>query len=447
MPGRHSLFWKLAILLVTFCLLVISLSSSWVRRVEEATSFLSSDAQRTLQGYADEAERAWREEGAAGVDAFISRLSREHPGFIYVIDSHQHSLGSQPIADEHRARLSFLRRIDRPMSRRGGVILPVLEIPLQNTDARLVMRLPAQFRPWQNLALLQFVIGYLIPGLLALAFCAGLYRVLISPLVRLREQANALHADNLGARVGPPVTERRDELGELGRAFDHMAERLQRTVELQRQLLRDLSHELRTPLSRLRVACEKDGGVDELRLRVEQEIGSMQRLVDGTLELAWLDTERPHLPLEPVELLPLWELLTENASFESGFAADRLVFELDAECRVLGHLNSLAQALENLLRNAIRHSPEGAPIRLGGNRQGEHWKLWLEDQGGGVGADQLETIFLPFTRLDGARPGDGGFGLGLSIARSAIEAQQGRLWAENVPGGLRLNLLLRAANV
>ncbi len=195
------------------------------------------------------------------------------------------------------------------------------------------------------------------------------------------------------------------------------------------------------------MACEKDGGVDELRLRVEQEIGSMQRLVDGTLELAWLDTERPHLPLEPVELLPLWELLTENASFESGFAADRLVFELDAECRVLGHLNSLAQALENLLRNAIRHSPEGAPVRLGGNRQGGHWKLWLEDQGGGVGADQLETIFLPFTRLDGARPGDGGFGLGLSIARSAIEAQQGRLWAQNVPGGLRLNLLLRAANV
>ncbi|MNG17554.1 Sensor protein PfeS [compost metagenome] len=110
-----------------------------------------------------------------------------------------------------------------------------------------------------------------------------------------------------------------------------------------------------------------------------------------------------------------------------------------------GNLNSLAQALENILRNAIRHSPGTGVIRLGGRRQGDHWLLWLEDQGGGIAEADLERIFAPFTRLDGSRPGDGGFGLGLSIARNAIVRQGGRLWAQNTGQGLRLNMQLPVA--
>ncbi|MCE6984146.1 ATP-binding protein, partial [Pseudomonas frederiksbergensis] len=83
---------------------------------------------------------------------------------------------------------------------------------------------------------------------------------------------------------------------------------------------------------------------------------------------------------------------------------------LEASCWVQGNLNSLAQALENILRNAIRHSPAGSVIRLDGRRQGDHWLIWLQDQGGGVAQSELERIFAPFTRLDGSRPGDGGFG-------------------------------------
>jgi two-component system sensor histidine kinase PfeS len=111
---------------------------------------------------------------------------------------------------------------------------------------------------------------------------------------------------------------------------------------------------------------------------------------------------------------------------------------------VRGHLNTLAQAVENMLRNAIRHSPEGGIVLLGGRRDGKYWHLWLEDQGGGVAEADLERIFLPFTRLDGSRPGDGGFGLGLSIARNAVQRQGGQLWAENTGSGLRMNMRLIA---
>jgi two-component system sensor histidine kinase PfeS len=83
-------------------------------------------------------------------------------------------------------------------------------------------------------------------------------------------------------------------------------------------------------------------------------------------------------------------------------------------------------------------------VRLDGRREGRYWHLWLEDEGGGVAEEDLERIFSPFTRLDGSRPGNGGFGLGLSIARNAVQRQGGQLWAENTEVGLRLNMRLLA---
>jgi two-component system sensor histidine kinase PfeS len=283
-----------------------------------------------------------------------------------------------------------------------------------------------------------------IPGLFTLLLCVGLYRLLVVPLNSLREQANAWRADQLSVRLSTRTTNRSDELGELGRAFDHMSERLQSTVALQQQLLRDLSHELRTPLSRLRVASESEQGLELLRERIGREVDGMQRLVEDTLQLAWLDTERTRLPDEAIQIQALWEMLTENACYESGWPDTRLQCTVDASCWVRGHLNTLAQALENILRNAIRHSPTGGIVQLGGRRDGDCWHLWLEDHGGGVAEADLERIFLPFTRLDGSRPGDGGFGLGLSIARNAVQRQGGKLWAQNTGNGLRMNMRLVA---
>ncbi len=124
---------------------------------------------------------------------------------------------------------------------------------------------------------------------------------------------------------------------------------------------------------------------------------------------------------------------------------ERLGYEVQGDCRLRGNLNLLAQVLETLLRNAVRHSPSGGAVRLGGRREGACWHLWLSDEGSGVAETQLEAIFLPFTRLDGARPGDGGFGLGLSIARGAVHSQGERIWAENGAPGLRVHLRLPAA--
>ncbi|MGO1269348.1 MAG: ATP-binding protein, partial [Pseudomonas bubulae] len=340
-----------------------------------------------------------------------------------------------------------LRGLDWPISH-IKTARPWIKVPFPRDPSAgsLVIELPQRFMPGRSQVIWRIVTNGVIPGLLTLLLCVGLYRVLIVPLNHLREQANAWRADQLGARLSSQITSRQDELGELARAFDQMSERLQSTVSQQQQLLRDLSHELRTPLSRLRVACDSEQGGEALRERLGREVDGMQRLVEDTLQLAWLDAERGPLPVEDIQVQALWEMLTENARFESGWPQSRLPCLVDEHCWVRGHLNSLAQAMENILRNAIRHSPPEGIVSLDGRREGNMWHLWLDDQGAGVAPEELERIFAPFTRLDGSRPGDGGFGLGLSIARNALRLQGGSLWAENHGGGLRVHVRLLAGH-
>ena len=445
LPGKHSVFWKLACLLVVFCLLMIWLSWSWGRYMDKRTAYLTEEARSTLLRYAGEAEQAWQTGQQSGIDHWIYTMGPKEPGWIGVVGPGLQSLSSYPLSESESQHLTFLRGLDWPISHLKST-RPWMKIPFPGDRAAgtLIIELPQRFMPGYSQRIWRVVTNGLIPGLLTLLLCVGLYRVLIMPLNQLRAQANAWRADQLHTRLSSQTTSRQDELGELGRAFDQMSERLQTTVNQQQQLLRDLSHELRTPLSRLRVACESEQGVDALRERLSREVDGMQRLVDDTLQLAWLDAERAMLPVEDIQVQALWEILTENARFESDWPSCRLPCLVGADCWVQGHLNSLAQAMENILRNAIRHSPPDGTVSLSGQREGDQWHLWIDDQGGGVAPEELERIFAPFIRLDGSRPGDGGFGLGLSIARNALRLQGGSLWAENVGQGLRVHLRLPA---
>ncbi|WP_043046638.1 MULTISPECIES: sensor histidine kinase [Pseudomonas fluorescens group] len=445
LPGKHSLFWKLACLLIAFCLLMIWLSWSWGRYMEQQGAYLSDKSREILSGYAAGAELAWSTQGRAGVDAWLQLMAKRETTWVGVIGNDLQSLGSKPLSDKESQRLTFLRGLDWPVSRHV-IGLPWMKVPFPVDPGvgSLVIELPQRFMPGRYQLLWRVVTNGVIPGLFTLLLCIGLYRLLIMPLNQLREQANAWRVDQLHTRMSRDATSRQDELGELGRAFDHMSERLQGTVRLQQQLLRDMSHELRTPLSRLRVACDSEQDPARLRERLGREIDAMQRLVEDSLQLAWLDSETAPLPQEDIQLQALWDMLRENACFESHWPASRLPCLLPTDSWVRGNLNTLAQALENILRNAIRHSPDDGCVQLDGCREGDYWHIWLQDQGGGIDERDLERIFAPFTRLDGSRPGDGGFGLGLSIARNAVQRQGGRLWAENTGQGLRVHLRLLA---
>jgi two-component system sensor histidine kinase PfeS len=441
LPSRYSLFWKLVGVLGLFCLLLISLNVDLVGRLNQVNSHLDDEAKKELRGYGYEARAAWLDAGKAGVDAFLNELRGRERVWAVVVDSSLQSLSSKPLSETDSRRLNFIRELDGSVGRPGSK--PSFSVPLADINARLVIELPKRLDPRRNMLLWELLLHRLLPVILALLLGLVLYRVLIGPLQILQRQANALSAGNFSARVGAMVSTRRDELGGLGRAFDHMAERLEGTVKFQRQLLHDLSHELRTPLSRLRVAAESEKDVDALRQRLELEVEGMEKLVADTLEFVWLGDEHLKMPLEAVNISRLWDVVRENASFETGWALEQMPCDLPADCQVLGYLNGLAQALENILRNAIRHSPEGGVVRLSGHQEGGYWMLLIEDQGPGVSTEKLEQIFQPFIRLSAARPGGDGFGLGLSIARRMIERQGGALWAENGDNGLCLRFRLK----
>ncbi|MDD5443638.1 MAG: sensor histidine kinase, partial [Pseudomonas fluorescens] len=380
LPGKHSLFWKLACLLIAFCLLMIWLSWSWGRYMEQRSAYVAEESRAILRGYAAGAELAWSTQGRAGVDAWLQLMAKRESTWLGVIGHDLQSLSSTPLSDKESQRLTFLRGLEWPVSRHvKGLPWVKIPFPVDAGVGSLVMELPQRFMPGRYQVFWRVVTNGVIPGLFTLLLCVGLYRLLIMPLNQLREQANAWRADQLNTRMSNEATSRQDELGELGRAFDHMSERLQGTVLLQQQLLRDMSHELRTPLSRLRVACDSEQDLAQLRERLSREIDAMQRLVEDSLQLAWLDSETAPLPNEDIQLQALWDMLRENACYESHWPASRLPCRLPADCWVRGNLNALAQALENILRNAIRHSPAHGVVTLDGCREGDEWHIWLED--------------------------------------------------------------------
>ena len=139
LPRRHSLLWRLAGALALFCLLLVSLHVDVGRELIEATFYLPESTRQTLKGYAREAETAWQEEGAPGVDTFLLRLQERERVWAVVVDSHKDSLSSQPLNTEQEQRLDFVRRLDFPVGRPGGT--PSFYIPFAKSDARLVMEL------------------------------------------------------------------------------------------------------------------------------------------------------------------------------------------------------------------------------------------------------------------------------------------------------------------
>ncbi|MEB0205928.1 sensor histidine kinase [Pseudomonas sp. CCC3.1] len=441
---RHPLLWKLALLQVSFCLLLTWIIWIWGLSAERRTYFLSAQERDYLGDYAQQAESLWQAQGTPGLERFTQQLAAKENTWVSVLGPNLESLSNTPLTPQIYRQLTFMRQLHWPMSRRLQDALPYVSIPFPNhpDQGQLVIQLPERMLP-SGLTPWTHVLSHgVMPTLLAALLGLLLYRHLVLPLNRLRDRADALRADDLDSEVPLPLIKRRDELGELAQAFEHMASRLRSSLNQQRLLLRTLSHELRTPLARLRIAHDSLLPPDQLRQRLDREIDDMQRLLEDTLNLAWMDTERPQLRSEPVLVLSVWEALCEDACFESGWAPERLPCLLGTDCYVHVHLDSLAQALENLLRNAIRYSPAHGKVTLSGWREGDAWHLCLKDEGSGVAAEDLPDLFVPYQRLKGSI-GEG-FGLGLAIAQRAIELQQGRLWATNSPTGLCMHLLLPA---
>ncbi len=294
--------------------------------------------------------------------------------------------------------------------------------------------------------------GYVGAVLLALALASiPLARAIAAPLERLTGAARRLGAGDLSVRVGFGG---RGEVGELARAFDEMAERVERLVRAERELLANVSHELRTPLSRIKVALELAAqGDHEASRRYLAEIGAdleeLERLVEDVLTAARLESGRAEaLPLSR-ERFPAAELMERSAErFRAAWPDRRLEVRIDGP---LPDLESdpalLRRALDNLLDNARKYSEAGEPVWLSARAEGGSLLLEVRDLGIGIDPQDLPRLFTPFFRTDRSRArGTGGVGLGLALAKRIAEAHGGTIEVESQPGkGTRVLLRVPGA--
>ena len=303
--------------------------------------------------------------------------------------------------------------------------------------------------------------GYLVAGFVLVVVGLASFitaRSLAKPLTRLSTAAQRFGAGELETRVR---LKRTDEIGEVARAFDEMAERIAHLVRAEKELMANVSHELRTPLARIRVAldlaAEGDAGVARQSLReIAEDLGELEQLISDVLVASRLDLARLRsstasggFPLhkEHVAVSDLVEKAVVR--FRTAHPGRPLIVETVQDvASVEGDPVLLRRALENLLENAHKYTNDpNASIRVESGVDSSFVWIEVRDQGIGIATDDLRHVFLPFFRSDKSRTrATGGFGLGLSIVKQIAEAHQGTVDIESQVGtGTRVRIRLPLA--
>jgi len=300
------------------------------------------------------------------------------------------------------------------------------------------------------------IAGIVAAVLASLLFAALLAWYFSRPIRALRSAFEAAAAGDLAPRF-EGSHKGGDELSDLGRDFDRMSGRLRALMDGQRRLLHDVSHELRSPLARLQAAVglahqQPDKVANSLE-RIERESIRMDKLVGELLTLSRLEASPDVVRREPVDLTELVDAIVADARFEvaqAGGGAIRILVEVeagaDAALQVNGDPDLLWSAIENVVRNAVKHSAAGGQVMVALRAQGASACIEVLDRGPGIEAADLASVFEPFFRSGASASGVDGHGLGLAIAQRVTAAHGGQLTAANrAGGGLQVRFVLPRA--
>ena len=397
--------------------------------------------------HAEYAREALAREGRPGLLTFLGRISNESRLNAFVVDEQGRELRGKPMPEglDDVARDVLAGRSPTHRSVDGR---PFFAYPLgaaADVDSSVLLLLPSLPRrhgpPWPPHDASIIVVLIALGGVL----CYALARHVSAPLARLRAAVANLASGDLSARVDPSPAIGGDEFAALGRDFNRMAERLEALVATNRRLLRDVSHELRSPLARIRVAiglAQQSAGdeIDPVFARIERELERLETLIGQVLTLSRLEAGSGELgDVERFDLTDLVRGIAEDASFEAAAIGSEVRLEAGEPVFITGEPSLLHSAIENVVRNALGASPNGSVVEIEIGRErpdGSAVLMSVLDRGPGVPQADLETIFQPFARGEESRDRrSGGAGLGLAIARRAIEAHGGTIRASLREGG------------
>lgn len=286
----------------------------------------------------------------------------------------------------------------------------------------------------------QMVLILVVSGLSGLLLGA----LVVRPIRRLRDHVRDLHqAQDLTLRADAGLSQRQDEIGELTREFDCMVESVEQTLLARQRLLQDVSHELRAPLARLQAAAglieQRLTADDPMMARINRECERLDALIGDILSFS---REQAAKAPERFSMSALCRSLAEDVQLRQPQRPFRLALP-EREVFWLGRRELLLQALQNGIENLLRYTPaDSAACLLLEQRADGRLDLRLQDTGPGIDPEVLPRLFEPFVRGD---QGDG-FGLGMSIARRAVDQLGGTLSACNRPeGGFEFRIQLPPA--
>jgi len=426
------LFWKIFLsfwFLVTTLTMVV-LVTNWNRRSDRYDYFRQQQIALVANSTAF-AVAEYEREGPPGLEHALARINQRINGELWVLDEKRRPIQGGELPAELRPALTMAQDVTRedetmfvrlPFEHEGKRYLAL---------ARLKMRKPLPLPFFRDPAV-QVPLGVLLSSLV----CFVLARWIARPVSALRKSAQRISQGDLEARVDAKY-EGRDEMGQLTRDFNQMAERLQQTLASQQRMFADVSHELRSPLSRLTLALElakqRSGPEAASALeRIEIETERLNELVRQILRLAKLEAGVFEDRYEVVSVAEMLGQVARDAEIEANAKQCAVRVKNEVSALVEGDADVLRSALENVVRNAIQHSPSQGEIELVQRKAGSSSvAIEIADRGPGVRPEDLAKMFQPFYRSNHSRQTPTGVGLGLAIAERAVVAHRGSIRAAN----------------
>ena len=442
------LFWKffISILLAQLAATIGVGTAFWLREQARAQAPAAIDMGPSAEFMIDSAAATLAHGGSAALRDLVAGATRHS---VFVIDAQGHDMLGRPVTPEVRAQAEHLladgpqRHVVRMLTAPDGARYLVFVRALHERRpggppgprGEHFGGGPGGPPPGPHFPYLTMV-GATLASLLFAALLAWYFS---RPIRALRSAFEAAAAGDLAPRFAAAKRVRDDELNDLGRDFDRMTAQLRALMDGQRRLLHDVSHELRSPLARLQAAIglaqqqpEKIGSSLE---RIEREGMRMDKLVGELLTLSRLEASAALPAQEDVALMELVDGIVADARFEAEQQNRHIEVTGAALVTLRCAPDLLWRAIENVARNAIKHSPDGGTVTICLDAEHDEVRISVCDRGPGVAEPELASIFQPFFRSNAAPNNLDGHGLGLAIAQRVVDAHAGSISARNREGG------------
>lgn len=447
-----SIFWKIFLwfLLAMALITGVSIFVSWTTQREPITERWKQIISNTMIVYTETAKQIYDNEGEIGVQKFLKIIETVHQNrsVCMTSDENRSCFGENSEAAKlaiDKALASDKVEFESVKSEENYAAKKFTTVKGETFALVLRMEFPRPPIPfgadWATRG-----IRILTLLLAAALFCYALARYLIKPILTLRKATKQFADGDLQTRSN---IKRRDEIGQLSRDFDEMAERIENLIVSQKKLTRDVSHELRSPLARMNVALElvkqkSQPDTQNLLNRIETESFRLNQMISSILTLSKLETRTAEIEKSNLNLTQIFSNVVEDSKFEANGKGKNIEILQNDECRILGNETLLTSAIENVLRNAVRYTNGKVETSLA--RKNGSAIITIRDFGEGIPDTELHQIFRPFHRVSEARDRrSGGIGLGLAITEQAVHAHNGTVSAKNTGDGLSVEISLPVA--